>query len=363
MTRLELDGISAAHGGHPILRGVSLSVGSGERFALLGASGSGKSTLLRVVAGLHPPTQGDVRLGGRSVLSVPPEARDVGLVFQDPLLFPHLSVAGNLAFGLRQRRVPRAETDARVADMLARTGLQGLGPRRVGALSGGQAGRAALGRALITRPPLLLLDEPLSALDAPLRRDLREWLVREAQERGTTLLLVTHDQEEALATAQRIGFLDGGRLAQVGEPAELYARPATLNAARFFGIRNFLPGVQDSADVMTALGRLRVARPGHGPVTVTVRPEAIRPGPAAVNTLRAQVRQVSFAGAFWRCELTVPAPDMEGPGMGGLGGQETGLVWHAPPDAPPRAGETVTLHLPPAACWTVPEHPEDRPGA
>uniref|UniRef100_UPI002869EB34 ABC transporter ATP-binding protein n=1 Tax=Deinococcus sp. TaxID=47478 RepID=UPI002869EB34 len=271
---------------------------------------------------------------------LPSERRDLGVVFQQPLLFPHLSVEGNLRFGLRQRKLPEAETTARVADMLARTGLDGFGPRRPHQLSGGQEGRVALARALITRPRALLLDEPLSALDAPLRRELREWIVTVQRATGTTLLFVTHDQEEALAVAQRIGFLHGGHLQQVGTPQEIYARPATVDVARFFGAQNFIPGQQGGSLIHTALGTFHAARPGHGPVLLTIRPEAWQPGPAAVNAVQGVVRTATFAGAHWAYGLDA----------GGVS-----LVWHAPTSVQLQPGDSLTLHAPPDACWPLPD--------
>ncbi len=341
MTRLELRGVSRAYpGGLDVLRGIDLDIRSGERFVLLGASGSGKSTLLRVIAGLDPPDTGDVCLDGQSVLGVPAERRDLGLVFQQPLLFPHLSVEGNLRFGLRVRKLPEAEIRLRIMEMLARTGLEGLGARRPHQLSGGQEGRVALARALITQPRVLLLDEPLSALDAPLRRELREWIVTLQQATGTTLLLVTHDQEEALAVAQRIGFLQNGDLQQVGPPQDFYQRPSTLAVARFFGAQNFISGLQDGAVVHTVLGTFQAAQPGRGPVALTVRPETWRTGPAAVNTVYGVIRSATFAGAHWAYVLEAS-------------GQT--LVWHAPTVARLQPGDALTLHAPPDACWPIPD--------
>ncbi|GHF65500.1 ABC-type Fe3+/spermidine/putrescine transport system ATPase subunit [Deinococcus metalli] len=339
MTRLELRAVRRTYpGGLEVLRGIDLDIHSGERFVLLGASGSGKSTLLRVIAGLDAPDAGDVYLDGQSMTGVPAERRDLGLVFQQPLLFPHLSVEGNLRFGLRHRKLPEVEVTARVADMLVRTGLDGLGPRRPNQLSGGQEGRVALARALITRPRALLLDEPLSALDAPLRRELREWIVTLQRATGTTLLLVTHDQEEALAVAQRIGFLHGGHLQQVGTPQEIYARPATVDVARFFGALNIVPGQQEGLLVNTVLGCIHAARPGHGSVSVTIRPEAWQPGPAAVNTVEGVIRSTTFGGAHWTYVLDAC----------GLP-----LVWHAPTSVHLQPGDPLTLHAPPDACWPV----------
>ncbi|WP_295813762.1 ABC transporter ATP-binding protein [uncultured Deinococcus sp.] len=343
MTRVDVRGVRRAYPGGPdVLRGIDLDVRSGERFALLGASGSGKSTLLRVIAGLDVPDAGDVCLDGQSMTGVPAERRDLGLVFQQPLLFPHLSVEGNLRFGLRVRHLPEPQIRARVADMLTHTGLTGLGSRRPHQLSGGQEGRVALARALITRPRALLLDEPLSALDAPLRRELREWIVTLQQATDTTLLLVTHDQDEALAVAQRIGFLHGGELQQVGTPQDIYGQPATVDVARFFGAQNFIPGQQAGALVHTALGTVHAARPGHGPVTLTVRPEAWQPGPAALNTVAVTVRAATFAGAHWTYVL-----DAAG----------TSLVWHAPAGLHLQPGTTLTVHAPPDRCWPIPVGP------
>ena len=228
MTRVELADIRAGYGAE-VLRGVSATFGAGELTALLGPSGCGKTPLLKVLAGLLPAA-GSVRFDGEEMGGVAAEKRQVAMVFQKPLLFPHLDVQGNIEFGLKMRG--RVED---VTPMLALTGVDALARRRVGELSGGQEQRVALARALITRPRLLLLDEPFSALDEALRAQMRT-LVRGLQrELRTTTVFVTHDQEEASLVADRIVLLLDGKVAQAGDPAELYGRPATAAAARFFG--------------------------------------------------------------------------------------------------------------------------------
>ncbi len=324
-------------GGGAVLRNVSLEVAPGERFALLGASGSGKTTLLRLIAGLEQPDAGDILLGGASLLPLPAERREIGLVFQKPLLFPHLSVAANLAFGPQMRGEQKGEIAAQVAEMLARVGLSGYGARLPRQLSGGQEQRVALARALMTRPRLLLLDEPFSALDAPLRRELRAWVVEVQRESGTTTVLVTHDQEEALAMAGRLGFLSGGRLVQVGPPEDFYARPATLEVARFFGGVNFVEGEQEGQVVRTRLGHFEVATTSHGPVTLTFRPEALSMG-GGVNAFDAVIEHAEFAGPFRRYSLR-------------SGGQL--LEWHALPSQVHAPGDELRLSVPREACWTV----------
>jgi iron(III) transport system ATP-binding protein len=226
---------------------VSLSVHPGETVALLGPSGCGKSTVLRCVAGLERPDAGRVEVGGRDVTALPPEARQVGLVFQDYALFPHLTVLGNVAYGPRMRGAGRVGAQSRARGALDLVGLEALAARRVTELSGGQAQRVALARAVATDSPLLLLDEPLSNLDeqlrARLRADLRDLFARV----GAGVLLVTHDQREALALASRVAVMRAGRLVQVGAAAEVFARPATAWVAAFLGHANVLPGPDGSA--------------------------------------------------------------------------------------------------------------------
>jgi len=321
-----------------VLRGVTLHVAARERFVLLGPSGSGKTTLLRLVAGLETPDAGDVRLGNASLLGRPAEQRGFGVVLQDPLLFPHLSVAGNVAFGLRMRGVRAGSARERVREVLERVGLPGFEQRRPSQLSGGQAQRVALARALVTNPDVLLLDEPFSALDAPLRRSLRAWLVSLQRSAGTTMVFVTHDQEEAVAVADRVGLLIDGKLAQVGTPESLYARPASERVARFFGGVNFLPAVQSGTRVRTALGVFEVSVQREGPVTFTVRPEAITAG-AGANAFQATVTAREFAGTFTLVRLSAAGVP---------------LTWHAPPHVPHHVGDILTLHCPTASCWTIP---------
>ncbi|HEY8418518.1 MAG TPA: ATP-binding cassette domain-containing protein [Limnochordales bacterium] len=262
--------------------GVSLTVADGELVAVVGPSGCGKTTLLRLIAGLEQPDAGRVFIHGRDVSALPPERRDVGFVFQQFALFPNMSVAGNVEYGLKRRGVPRAERARRVQEMLAMVGLSELAGRRPDQLSAGQQQRVALARALAPRPKTLLLDEPLSALDAAIRVRLREEL-RETQRRlGITTILVTHDQEEALAIADRVAVMNAGRLEQIGTPWELYDRPQTAFVAGFIGRGNFLT-VRVAGDVLDCgpFGRVPKAALAEaaglpdGSFRALVRPEAV----------------------------------------------------------------------------------------
>jgi len=238
---LRLAGIGVAYGDEPVVRGVDLRIAPGEVVALLGPSGCGKTTLLRAIAGLEPLDSGTIAIEDEYINEKPPERRGVGMVFQSPALFPHLRVARNVAYGLAVARVPRAEREARAAELLAQVGLAGYGDRRVDTLSGGEAQRVALARALAPNPRVLLLDEPLSALDRALRESLRDELARLLRELGVTALYVTHDQGEAFAVGDRVALMRGGRLVQVAAPEALYRAPASAWAARFLGHRNVLP--------------------------------------------------------------------------------------------------------------------------
>lgn len=236
--RLTLEGVGVTLEGSPIVEDVSLEVASGERLALLGPSGSGKTTVLRVVAGLQRPTTGRVLVDGRDVTRVPPHRRGIGLVFQDAALFPHRDVAGNVGFGPRVAGLPDAECAARVEEALELVGLSGTERRDVTTLSGGEAQRVALARALAPRPGVLLLDEPLGALDGPLRQRLQDDLRALFERLSLTVVHVTHDVGEAFELGDRVAVLREGRVAQVAAPDELWARPADDWVARFLGIGN-----------------------------------------------------------------------------------------------------------------------------
>jgi putrescine transport system ATP-binding protein len=242
MALLEIIGASKHFGAAAAVDRVSLAVEAGEFFALLGPSGCGKTTLLRLIAGFEAPDQGRVVIDGVDVTQVPPYARPVNMMFQSYALFPHLDVAGNIAFGLRQEGMDRRRRAARVEEMLALVQMTGFGKRRPHELSGGQRQRVALARALAKMPKLLLLDEPLAALDRKLREQTRLELTGIQQRVGTTFLVVTHDQEEALGLASRIAVMDRGRLVQIGPPAEIYERPASRFVAGFVGAVNLFEG-------------------------------------------------------------------------------------------------------------------------
>jgi iron(III) transport system ATP-binding protein len=278
---LRVRGLHKRYDGDPVLHGLDLDAGRGEFLALLGPSGCGKTTALRLIAGFERADAGTIEVGGDLVADadtpggrwVPPEGRRVGMVFQDYALFPHLSVARNVAFGLPRNAHDRA---SRVASALATVGLSGLGERTPDQLSGGQQQRVALARALAPGPEVILLDEPFSNLDADLRAAVREEVRQILRDAGTTAVLVTHDQEEALSIADRVAVLLGGRIVQAGPPEELYHRPATRALADFVGDAQFLPGEAAGRRAQTALGEIPLHGTFDGPVDVLLRPEMLR---------------------------------------------------------------------------------------
>ncbi|MGJ5750174.1 ABC transporter ATP-binding protein [Streptomyces puniciscabiei] len=281
------------------LDGLDLTVRPGEFLALLGPSGCGKTTALRMLAGFEHPDSGAVLVDGEDVTHVPAHRRDAGMVFQSYSLFPHLNAVDNVAFGLRMRGVRTAERRARAAELLELVGLADKGERYPHQLSGGQQQRIALARALALRPRVLLLDEPLSALDAKVRLTLREEIRRLQQELGITTLFVTHDQEEALSVADRVAVMRAGRLEQCAEPAELYGRPATAFVAEFVGTMSRIPGELKDGTV-EVLGQ-RLPADGEvpdGAVDVLVRPEAVRVRPDEQGSAR--IVATAFLGAVVR---------------------------------------------------------------
>ncbi|HEY0073740.1 MAG TPA: ABC transporter ATP-binding protein [Abditibacteriaceae bacterium] len=287
---------------------LSLEIMTGELFFMLGPSGCGKTTCLRMVAGFAQPDGGQLRFGERVMNNVAPHQRNTGMVFQNYALWPHLTVKGNVEYGLRVRKVDNASREKRVNDALEMVRLGHLGDRYPSQLSGGQQQRVALARALVIRPDVLLLDEPLSNLDAQLRLEMRREIKRLHEETGTTALYVTHDQEEALSIADRIAVLRDGVLQQVGTPRELYRAPVTRFVAEFIGETNFLPGLIESTEaqfltVATPAGMLRATRPESDSfekgqtVWCSIRPEAWRVnGEATNNSLAAQLKSVMYLG-------------------------------------------------------------------
>ena len=341
-TRVALEDLVVDYGAGPVVDGVSLDVEPGSLVALLGPSGCGKSTTLRAVAGLLAPRSGDVLFDGRSVLGVAAERRPVAMVFQSPLLFPHMSIGDNVAFGLRMRGVGRDERRRRALEALERVQLPGVADRRPGQLSGGQEQRVSLARALVVQPEVLLLDEPFSALDASLRVEVRELVAELQREAGVTTLFVTHDQEEATVLADRVALMLDGRLEQIGTPRELYEQPASLAVARFFGTANAFDGVVSGGCWTGALGEVAV-QAEDGPGVLVVRQEAVRlvgPGQPGLDGV---VVRTSYAGTAVRAWVQVAAA----PGAG-AGSVEVALV--VEPTARIAAGDQVRLHVPPEHC-------------
>jgi ABC-type Fe3+/spermidine/putrescine transport system ATPase subunit len=327
----------------PALDRLSLDIMPGKLTALLGPSGCGKTTALKLIAGLLEPVSGDIAFDGRPVLSTPPDRRGAVMAFQNHLLFPYMSVADNIGFGLRMRNVPKAEVAWRVAEMLDMVRLPDFGARRPADLSGGQQQRVALARALIVQPKVLLLDEPLSNLDAHLRDEMRE-LIRGVQKQlGITTVFVTHDQQEAVTLADRVALILDGRLQQHDTPEAFFRRPADLRVARFFGGRNFVRGASDGATFDCALGK--IALPAHlpgkaGPGILTFRPESVRIGQMGVNDLKALVQDRVYLGAQVRLLMLIGDERIEaivGPDLA-----EEMVV-----------GDTISISLPPQSLWVM----------
>ena len=301
MSRLQLDGLGKTYGNSVAVDAVSLDIAQGEMVVLLGPSGCGKTTTLRMVAGFVAATTGDILLDGRSILGQPPYKRDLGLVFQSYALFPHLSVARNIAFGLEMRGVKRTSLEARVSEMLQLTRLQPLADRLPRQLSGGQQQRVALARALAIHPRVLLLDEPLSNLDAALRGEVGRDIRLLQRTSGLTTVMVTHDQDEAMAMADRLVVMKDGRVQQTGTQEDLYERPATPFVAGFIGRSNMVPGTRTGETVMADGAALHLAGryAGAGPCTLALRPERLLLGPAAGHgpgTAAGSVEMASYLG-------------------------------------------------------------------
>jgi ABC-type Fe3+/spermidine/putrescine transport system ATPase subunit len=343
--------VSKRFGGVAALDDVSFDIARGECVALLGPSGCGKTTTLRVLAGFEVPDAGAVAIGGRDMRGVPTFERPIGLVFQDYALFPHMTVSENVEYGLKRRGVPRQERAERRAEMLRLVRLGGLETRRPAELSGGQQQRVALARALAPRPALLLLDEPLSNLDARLRHDLRQELRAILRTAETTTLMVTHDQEEALAMSDRIVLMNRGRTEQIGSPAEVYAHPATRFAASFLGRCNWLEGRWDEqANAFVSDGGLvaKVAAPPPGKparVALALRPERIRLadgiGGSTPNHYEARVAAQRFLGPDLGLDLLVAGHSLEASLK--VDGRRV-----------PGEGETVMIEIDPGACVVLP---------
>ena len=281
-----------AKGSTPVhaLKSVSVAIRDNEFFTLLGPSGCGKTTLLRLIAGFEAPTAGRIRIGTQDVAALPPQKRPVNTVFQSYALFPHLNVAENVAFGLQMRQWPASEIGVRVAETLAMVRLEGFAGRRPAQLSGGQQQRVALARALAPKPSVLLLDEPLSALDLKLRKEMQSELKRLQQETGITFVLVTHDQEEALAMSDRIAVMRDGHILQIGRPKDIYDNPSCRFVADFIGEANLIPG--------PSLGR-------DPAITVTIRPERILSRQTGRGRLRGKISNVTFLGLDTLYEVTI----------------------------------------------------------
>ncbi len=345
---IELVEVTKRYGETIALDAVSLTIGRGEFFCLLGPSGCGKTTTLNLIGGFLPLSSGELRIEGRRVNDLPPHKRNVNTVFQSYALFPHMTVAQNVAFGLRMERLADAEARSRTSEYLELVGLGGFGHRMPSELSGGQAQRVALARALAKRPAVLLLDEPLGALDLKLRKQMQVELSRIHRQVGTTFVFVTHDQEEALSMATRIAIMAGGRVSQIGTPREVYDRPVNRFVADFVGETNFLEGTLRTLDGRRVLefgDGSWVPAPSSashdGPATLMIRPEQTglrRAGSGdGVAEIRGRIVNIAFLGSFSRITLATVAGDIavvqphgsNARSTGPLGelGEEAGVWW------------------------------------
>jgi spermidine/putrescine transport system ATP-binding protein len=357
---LSLLGIEKRYGDTLAVAGITLDVPEGEFLTLLGPSGCGKTTTLGLVAGFFPLSAGEVRIKGRPVTNLPPFRRDIGVVFQDYALFPHMSAAQNVAFGLKMRKVAKEEANRRVAEALDLVKLRGLGERRPHELSGGQRQRVALARALVIRPAILLLDEPLSNLDLKLREEMRVEIAELQRRLKITTVFVTHDQGEALVMSDRIAVMNAGRIEQIGPPAEIYERPASRFVAEFIGRMNLFPGR------VAAEGGALVVRAAEGPtlavpvppgaldgagVNIAVRPERARvlqePPPAGWFAAQGRVDQILYLGSTREVRLQLQS-----------GARATVETTNTGADTGFAPGDAAWFAAPPDACLVL--VPEDR---
>ena len=359
VTALELRALTKQFAGHVAVRDVDLSVAPGEMIVLLGPSGCGKTTTLRMIAGFLPASSGDILLNGNSIVGVPAYRRDIGIVFQSYALFPHLSVARNVRFGLEMRRMPSAQANARVTEMLRLVKLEGFAGRLPRQLSGGQQQRVALARALAIHPRLLLLDEPLSNLDAALRQEMAREIRILQRDRGITAIVVTHDQSEAMAMADRLVVMRDGSVEQIGSQEDLYERPATPFVAGFIGHSNLLRGKLRNGNELLTEGKGRIALCGRYASSATaclaVRPEQIHlADPNAPNThATGTIVLATYLGAVLEYVVRMESGldvIVRGPGQGDAAKRR-------------RAGEQVCLTWPPAAERVYDEHDRPAPAA
>lgn len=345
MTYLKLEGLEKSFGKNTVVEQFNLNIGKGEFVSLLGPSGCGKTTVLRMVAGFETPSAGRIVIENDDITQLRPSQRNIGLVFQSYALFPNLTVAQNVAFGLKVARLDKTEIDKRVDEMLTLIGLPKLGARYPFELSGGQQQRVALARALAVRPRVLLLDEPLSALDAKIRVSLRKEIRDIQRELGITTIFVTHDQEEALSISDRVVVMNQGRAEQVGAPHEVYNRPTTRFVANFVGTLNtFEAVVKDSKKGVVTIGETSLTL-AHGnldhensdKVSLALRPEALQLGhqPAPATTLSATVEDVQFLGSVIRLRAL-------------LAGQSISLdTFNRQDAAPPAIGSKIKISFQP----------------
>ena len=341
MTQLTLSHLSKQYSnGVQAVTAFSLTVESGELLALLGPSGCGKTTLLRIVAGLLTPSGGDIAFNKQSVLRVPAQKRGAVMVFQQHQLFPFMSVADNIAFGLKIQKFDRATIGQKISQILAMVQLPGYQERMPDQLSGGERQRVALARALVLKPKLLLLDEPLSNLNPGLREELREVVYQLQRQTGITTIFVTHDQAEAVAIANRVALMFQGQVKQVDTPRAFFERPVDRNVAEFFGGVNFLPAKKCGSMLETELGQLEVdpSLP-DGQAIATIRPEAIELGPNGHNNLKVHIKTYNYHGMMARC-------------LTGLGHIDLHLI--TPPHQQFQIGQEIIIHLPRDRIWLLP---------